>query len=220
MGGRRRSRHGSPPARARDRSAPGHASGERGAPDRGCPRDAAGHRVGDRRGRHALDPPGQADDRAATRRVVGIAGAGGLHPDAPIRRVDWRAGHPALRVLAADGHGGPHARLLPGGDRPDRTPAVPRRGQRLVFLLDQLHLGRRLPPQLSDHAGEGHSLSTTHRGDHSADRSPQLSGRRADVARGPAAALPSLGRRCRRPRRDPACRRPAVTDRRAGRARR
>ena len=53
-------------------------------------------------GRHALDRPGQADDGAAAGGVVGIAGAGRLHPHAPIRRVDLRAGHAALRVVAAD----------------------------------------------------------------------------------------------------------------------
>ena len=40
--------------------------------------------------------------------------------------------------------GGAHARALPGADRPDRAAAVPRRGQRLVLLLDQLHLRGRL----------------------------------------------------------------------------
>ena len=52
----------------------------RGASHRGRPRDAAGHRVGDRRRRHALDPPGPADDGAAAGGVMGIAGAGRLHP--------------------------------------------------------------------------------------------------------------------------------------------
>ena len=67
---------------------------------------------------------------------------------------------------------------------------------------------------------KAHSLASQHRRDHSADRSLQLSDLRAEVARGPAAALPSVGRRCRTQRRDTARRRPPGPDRRAGRARR
>ena len=62
---RERSRHASPPARARHRSPPGAAGRDRGPAHRERARDAAGHRVGDRRRRHAVDPPGQADDGAA-----------------------------------------------------------------------------------------------------------------------------------------------------------
>ena len=43
----------------------------RGTSHRGRPRDAAGRRMGDRRGRRALDPPGPADDGAAARRLLG-----------------------------------------------------------------------------------------------------------------------------------------------------
>ena len=199
------------PEHAIDRAA-GHRSGERGAADRGRPRGAAGHRVGDRRGRHHLDPPGQADDGAAARCVVGIAGARRLHAHASIRRVDRRAGDAALRVLAADGDGGPHARASSGSgsarSRRGRTTSWSTAGTstRSTSSPGAPSL-RSLPTMLVT----ARSPSAPHRRDHSADRPPQLSGLRAEVARGPAAALPSVSGRCRRPRgdaaRSPTCRR-------------
>lgn len=200
MGRARQRRHRSPPARARHQSPPGNQCGEGGATDRGRPRDPAGHRVGNRRGRRALDPPGQADDGAAARRVVGLARARRIHPDAAVRRMDRRAGHSPFRVVAADGHGGPHARPLSGVDGADRSAAIPRGGQRLVLLLHQLPLRRRIPPQPAGNAGTARSLTTSPRWGDSTDRAPQLPGVRAEVARGPAAALPSGRGRCRAPR--------------------
>ena len=173
----------------------------RGASHRGCPRDAAGHRVGDRCGGHAVDRPGQTDDGAAAGRVVGRAGAGRVHPHAPLRRVDRRAGHPALRVVAADGAWRTACTRL---FRELIGQIAPRPYHVVVngwyFYSINFISGRRVAAQPSEHAGDGRSPSAPPRGDHSADRSPRLSDRRADVARGPAAALPSLGRRCRAPR--------------------
>ncbi len=94
-------------------------------------------------------------------------------------------------------HGGPHARALPGVIGQIAPRPLPRRGQRLVLLLDQLHLRRRPAPQPSRHARDGRSRAAPHRGDHSADCSAQLPDLRADVARGPSAALPGGRRRCR-----------------------
>ena len=89
-------------------------------------RRAAGrHRtsVGDRRARRAVDPPGQADDRAA-RGLLGIAGARRLHAPAAPRRVDLRAGHAALRVMAAVGDGGADAPALHEVPRTARAAAT------------------------------------------------------------------------------------------------
>ena len=153
---------------------------------------------------------------------MGIAGARRLHPHAPLRRVDRRAGHAALRVVAADG-AWRTACTRSSARRSGQiaSAAVPRRRQRLVLLLDQLSSPaapslRSLPSMLV------HARSLTRAPSPGSSRRPfaQLSDLRAEVARGPPAALPSGGRRRRRPRRDTAGRRASGADRRAGRARR
>ena len=206
---RRRSRDRSPAAGARDRSPPGAAGRERGTAHRGRARNAAGHRVGDRRRRHALDPPGQADDGAAAGRLVGRR-----RRPAPTPACSASASGSASRSrplfeswLLTAMEDRMHA-LLPGADRPDRAAAVPRRRQRLVLLLDQLHLRRRPAPQPAGHARAPRPHSAPPRGDHPAHRSAQLPDHRADVARGPAAALPGRGRGCRTARRE-RCRSPS-----------
>ena len=84
-----------PPARRRPEHAIDRRAGRRrcrrSAADRGRPRGSAGHRVGDRRRRHALDPPGPTDDGAATRRVVGGARAAAPTP----ARSDSASGSPS-----------------------------------------------------------------------------------------------------------------------------
>ena len=187
-------------AESRDRSPTGAPGGERGDTHRDRQGRPAGCRVGDRRGRSRLDPPGEADDGAAAGCVLGVASTRRLHPDAPPGGVDRRAGYPALRILAADGDGRAHACLVPGADRPDRAQALPRRRQRLVLLLGQLHLRPRHASEPAGNARASRAHPSTPRGCDSADRSVQLPGHGAHVARGHAAALSGRGLGCRRSR--------------------
>ena len=114
-----------------------------------------------------------------------------------LRMGEWiaRAGHAALRIVAADGDGRPHACVVPGADRPDRAQALPRRRQRLVLLLDQLHLRPRPASEPAGNARASRAHPSTPRGCDSAHGSIQLPGHGAHVARGHAAALSSRGRR-------------------------
>ena len=100
--------------------------------------------MGDRRARHALDPPGQADDGAPARCLLGGAAPGAY--TRMLRLGEW-IGEPVTPLF--------ESWLLTAMEERMHafyreqigqiaSAAVPRRRQRLVLLLDQLHLRPRL----------------------------------------------------------------------------
>ena len=185
---------------------------QRIAAARGAPQDIEWAIDGDGT---TLDPPGQADDGAAARGVVGRTGARRLHPHPSTGRVDLGAGDAAVRVLAVAGDGGAPARRPPALDRAARAAAASRHGQRLVLLLHQLAVRPRSPPQPARYRPQPRPEPASGRGPGPAHGPVQRAGVRAGVARGPAAALPHGRGSCRGARRDAADHRASRAHRRA-----